>query len=324
MVFTDDRQDSSGSEERSGTAFEYALAVAVEKGTSARIMAGPALNRTKEKFTQLPPSKQKQLNRCADQAATYLISVDKRLASKKDMAILFNSSREAQTHHDVRDIIIESSSFTVGISCKVNNLDLRHSRLSGTVDFVKEWGLKGTGASPTYWQGVEPIFHKLREMKAQRLRWDDVYPGDLKQRNLKKLDAIVAPVLDAWEDELISLIGTERALAAKLTRYLLGSKSYWKVVAKVPILESTRSKVNVQSFNLEGDMPGDPLRMPSKILRCAIKPGSAARERLVTCDNEYVFGFRLHTAESDVVPSLKFAVKGRQLPFGINSVGLKA
>ena len=319
----DDRQDSSGSEERSGTAFEYALAASIQNRTSARILAGPALDRTKEKYSQLPANKQNQLARCADRAAVYLVKADDRLASTKSMIISFNSSHNAQKHHDVRDIIVESTTFTIGISCKVNNSDLRHSRLSGTADFVKEWGLRGTGASPAYWQGVAPIFHKLSEMKAKGLRWDDVYPGDLKDRNLKKLNGVVAPILDAWEDEVMRLIEKERDLAPRLARYLLGSKSYWKVIAKVPTLQSASSNVNVQRFNLEGDMRGAPVTLPSKVLRCEIRAGSPARERLIVCNNSFTFGFRLHTAESNVVSSLKFAVKGRRLPVDMNSVQIK-
>ena len=322
MADTRDR-DSSGSEERSGTAFEYALAMSLQESTSAKIVTGNALDRTQDKYSQLAPGKRNQLTRCADRAAAYLITVDKRLASNADMSIEFNSSRNAQAHHDVRDIIVHSGRFTIGISCKVNNLDLRHSRLSGAVDFVKEWGLKNTGASPAYWQGITPIFHKLSQMRSQGLRWDDVYPGDSKQRNLNKLNGVVAPVLDAWERELVRLIAADNSLAPKLTRYLLGSKSYWKVVARVPQLESRSSTVNVQRFNLEGDMPGQALVMPSKVIGCAIKVGSSSRERLVTCDNNFTFGFRLHTAESDVVPSLKFAVKGRRLPEELGGMSLK-
>lgn len=321
---TDTRDEySSGSEERSGTAFEFALALSIQESTSAKIVAGKALDRTKEKLAQLAPGKRNQLMRCADRAAAYLISADKRLASKTDMTIEFNSSHNAQTNHDVRDIIVQSETFSVGISCKVNNLDLRHSRLSGTVDFVKEWGLRNTGASPSYWEGISPIFHKLNEMRSQRLRWDDVYPGDAKQRNLKKLDGVVAPVLDAWEQEIARLIAADGSIAPKLTRYLLGSKSYWKVVARVPQNDSGFAAVNIQRFNLEGDMPGERLALPSRVIGIAIKAGSPSRERLITCDKDFSFGFRLHTAESDVVPSLKFAVKARRFPEVLGSVGLK-
>ncbi len=321
---TDSRdQGSSGSEEQSGTAFEYALAMSLQESTSATIVTGKALERTQEKYRQMAPGKRTQLTRCADRAAAYLITADKRLASNADMSIEFNSSRNAQVHHDVRDIIVNSGQFSIGISCKVNNLDLRHSRLSGSVDFVKEWGLRNTGASPAYWQGITPIFHRLSQMRSQGLRWDEVYPGDSKQRNMKKLDGVVAPVLDAWEREIVRLIASDSSLAPKLTRYLLGSKSYWKVIARVPQMESRSSSVYVQRFNLEGDMPGRSLCAPSKVIGCAIKVGSPSRERLVICDNDFTFGFRLHTAESDVVPSLKFAVKGRRLPEELGGVGLK-
>lgn len=312
-----------GSEERSGTAFEYALAVSLEKTTSAKIASSPTIDRTKEKFSQLPSDKRSQITKCADRAAVYLLEVDSRLTSDTPMTIGFNSSRNAQVNHDVRDLIVESSAFTIGISCKVNNSDLRHSRLSGTADFVREWGLASSGASRIYWEGVKPVFYQLRQMSSKGLRWDDVYPGDSKLRNQKKMSGVVAPVLDCWEQELLLLIEKEQELAPRLTRYLLGSKSYWKVVARVPSSASARSSVSVQRFNLEGDMPGKLLAMPSKVLGCAIKIGSPARERIVTCDNDFTFGFRLHTAESEVIPSLKFAVKGRRFPSELDSVKLR-
>lgn len=316
-------QYPSGSEERSGSAFEYAVAVALQGSTSAKVVRGEALERVQDKYEQLAPGKRSQLARCAERAVAYLTTADKRLTSNVEMSIEFNSSRNALIHHDVRDIIVRSDRFTVGISCKVNNLDLRHSRLSGTVDFVKEWGLKSTGASLAYWQAINPIFHRLNQMKSQGLRWDDVYPGDSKQRNQRKLTTVVAPVLDAWEQELERLIEAENLLAPKLSRYLLGSRSYWKITARIPQSDSRTSSVGVQQFNLEGDMPGNALVLPSKVIKCALKEGSSSRERLVYCDNNFTFGFRLHTAESEVVPSLKFAVKGRCLPEILGGVGLR-
>lgn len=317
------KETLDGSEERSGTAFEYALALSIERNTTATMVPSPAIDRTRNKYAQLLPGKQLQLTKCADRAATYLLEADERLNSNEPMTICFNSSRNAQVHHDVRDLIVKSDSFTLGISCKVNNSDLRHSRLSGTADFVREWGLSRSGASNTYWEGVKPTFNRLRQMNSQGLRWDDVYPGEPKLRNQHKLSSVVAPVLDCWEEEMLKLMQKVPDLALTLARYLLGSRSYWKIVATVPAQESKPSSVGIQRFNLEGDMPGKLLSMPSQILGLTTKVGSASRERIVTCNNDFAFGFRLHTAESKVIPSLKFAVKGRRFPPDLHTVHLK-
>lgn len=322
---TINKAEMAGSEERSGSAFEYAVAISLQKHTPARLLLDNAALRSKEKYLQLTTDKQKRLSFCAEKSAQYLATVDERLVKKKDLQIRFNSSHNAKAHHDVRDLLVVSGDVVIGISCKVNNEDLRHSRLSGTSDFVQEWGLSGSGASTAYWRGVKPVFSYLRELRSSGLRWDQVYPGEANQRNDLKLAEIVAPVLNEWEKEISSLIAIEKDLATNLCRYLLGSKSYWKVIAKTQISPSqtSRDTITIQRFDLEGDMPGAKLIMPKKILGIQVKPRSRARERIVTCDQGYSFGFRLHTAESKVVASLKFAVKGRGLPASIDQASFR-
>lgn len=313
----------SGTEERSGSAFEYAVAAALQAATPATIANGIAAERAKAKLQQLPDAKRKVLSRCAERAVAYLVEADKRLVANSSTSIVFNSPHNAQAHHDVRDLIVQSKTISIGVSCKVNNVDLRHSRLSGTADFVKEWGLSGGGASRTYWQAIEPVFKELRRMDANSLRWDQVFPGDPKIRNQRKLDEYVSPILDSWFTELVGLVENDKNIAQKLARYLLGSSSYWKIAARTPAT-SHSAHVDIQRFNLNGDMPGALLTLPTEVLECSVKQGSQSRERLISCDNGFVFGFRLHTAESEVKPSLKFAVKARTLPADLASVRLKA
>ena len=319
------RTQVAGSEERSGSAFEYAVAISLQKHTPATLLLDNAALRSKEKYLQLTTERQKRLSACAEKSALYLATVDERLVKTKGLQIRFNSSHNAKAHHDVRDLLVASGNVVIGISCKVNNEDLRHSRLSGTSDFVQEWGLSDSGASTAYWRGVKPVFSHLKELKSNGLKWDQVYPGDSSQRNERKLAEIVAPVLDEWEKEMSTLISMEKNLATNLCRYLLGSKSYWKVIAKTPITPSqaSRDTITIQRFDLEGDMPGAKLVMPKKILGIHVQPRSRARERIVTCDQSYSFGFRLHTAESQVVSSLKFAVKGRGLPAAIDQASFR-
>jgi hypothetical protein len=266
----------SGAEERSGSAFEYAVAASLQAATSATITNGLAAERTKAKFEQLPDAKRKVLLRCAERAVAYLVETDKRLVASSSMSIIFNSPHNAQAHHDVRDLIVQSKTFSVGVSCKVNNVDLRHSRLSGTADFVKEWGLSGAGASGTYWQTIGPVFEELRRMDNNGLRWDQVFPGDPKTRNRKKLDGFVAPILDSWFTELVGLVEIDKTIAQKLARYLLGSSSYWKIAARTPAT-SHSAYVDIQRFNLNGDMPGAPLTLPTEVLQCSVKQGSQSR-----------------------------------------------
>jgi hypothetical protein len=294
-----------GKEEWSGSAFEYALFAAIARRIRVTPLEDEALERARKKYEG--SSQRSHLLRCAERAVQYLLRADKRLESKEPKTLSLNSSRAAQSQHDVRDIVLEGNSATIGFSCKVNNQDLRHSRLARKLDFIKEWDLDENGASPAYWKGVSPVFDRLHELRERGLDWVDEYPTLATRRRL-----VLAPVLDAWESEMRRVVNVDSSVPERLCRYLLGSKSYWKVV-------SGRRAVLVQKFNLEGDMPGEKLTMPGSILGISIRDTSSVRERIVTCDEGYAFGFRLHTASSHIESSLKFAVKGLKLPLEIST-----
>ena len=294
-----------GKEERSGSAFEYALFAALARRIRVTSLENEALERARKKYEG--SVQRSHLLRCAESAVKYLLSTDQRLVTREPKKLFLNSSWAAQSQHDVRDVVLQGHSATIGFSCKVNNQDLRHSRLARELDFVKEWGLDKNGASSAYWKGVRPVFDRLHELRERGLDWVDEYPTLATRRRL-----VLAPVLDAWESEMRRVVNADSSVPERLCRYLLGSKSYWKVV-------SGRRAVLVQKFNLEGDMPGEKLTMPGSILGISIRDTSSVRERIVTCDEGYAFSFRLHTASSHIENSLKFAVKGLKLPREINT-----
>lgn len=295
-----------GQEERSGSAFEYALIEAIGQQIGVAPLENAALERARLKYES--SAHRTHLLRCAENAVQYIAQQDKRLNSTEPRTLFLNSSRVAQSAHDVRDIVLQSRLVTIGFSCKVNNQDLRHSRLSTKLDFVREWGINNNGASPAYWKSVDPVFSRLQKLREQRLDWITEYPTLAARRRF-----VLAPVLDAWALEMDRVAKSDKSTAEKLCRYVLGSKSYWKVI-------SNRHNVLVQNFNLEGDMPGKLLPMPSKVVEIMISDKSSVRERIVVCDGGYSFGFRLHTASSRIENSLKFAVKGLTLPNEIRTV----
>jgi hypothetical protein len=295
-----------GKEERSGSAFEYAFIAALSRRIHVNPIENVALARAKQKYET--STHRNHFLKCAESAVEYIAKIDLRIVNSEPKKLFLNSSRAAQSNHDVRDVVLQGSTHTIGFSCKVNNQDLRHSRLSKSIDFVREWGLDSSGASRAYWKSVEPVFGKLHQLRERGLDWIEEYPSLASRRR-----HVLAPVLDAWALEIDRVASSDSTVPEKLCRYLLGSKSYWKVI-------SNRGNVLVQNFNLEGDMPGKTLAMPSKFLGISIREKSSVRERVVAFGGEYSFGFRLHTASSHIENSLKFAVKGLTLPGEIKTV----
>ena len=76
---------------------------------------------------------------------------------------------------DVRDIVIRRKNldWEIGLSIKHNHDAVKHSRLSHKIDFGSEWF--GKSCSDEYWNAVNPIFDKLKALKAAKMRWSDIY-----------------------------------------------------------------------------------------------------------------------------------------------------
>lgn len=205
---------------------------------------------------------------------------------------------------DVRDVIVSTSSWQIGISCKHGNEDAKHSRLSDKNDFGDSW--LGLPVSDEYWAVVREVFGRIREMRVDtpNMLWDDV-PN--------KFEDYYYPVLCAFRDELLRLNKRYGNVPELFARYLIGQKDFYKVIS----FDSKRY-TRVEGFNMNGSLnksgkSGRPLirvprmELPKVFYSVDIDP-IAKNWLYVVCDGGWNFGIRIHTAESKIAPSLKLAV----------------
>lgn len=202
---------------------------------------------------------------------------------------------------DVRDILFIRSrqNWEIGISAKNNHKAVKHSRLSVIKDFGEDW--LGINCSNGYFDAIRPIFQRLQALKNENTLWRNV-PNKHRE--------IYMPVLNAFRAELLLINQNNDNIPPRLLAYLLGNNDFYKVIKK-------RRGVEVLGFNINNtlnlNIQGRParnvprLRLPTEIIRFEYKPGSTDTLFLV-CDEGWQISFRIHNAESLVVPSLKFDI----------------
>lgn len=207
------------------------------------------------------------------------------------------------TKGDVRDIIFSrfSHNWEVGISAKNNHRAVKHSRLSESIDFGRDWlGLK---CSDSYFSIIGPIFAELRGLKKENELW----------RNLaNKHRRFYIPILDAFRNELLRLDKKNPAhVPGSLLSYLIGNNDFYKVIKRV-------NRTEIYGFHLHGTLNKSigkikpkftvpRLKLPTRIIELSFKQNSTDTI-ILTCDEGWQISFRIHNASSKVEPSLKFDI----------------
>lgn len=194
--------------------------------------------------------------------------------------------------------------WNIGLSCKHNHEAVKHSRLSRTINFGKEW--LGFPVSQKYHDEINPIFDELDELKIKKARWAGID---------KKDERFYKPLLNAFLSELNDLYNLHSdEVPVNLLRYLLGRNDFYKVITH------TKDKTTeVKPFNMYGTLglstklqktqyKISELKMPSQILSMAFKKNSS-NTILIHCDNGWALSLRIHNASDFVEPSLKFDIQ---------------
>lgn len=208
---------------------------------------------------------------------------------------------------DIRDVLIirRSIEWEIGISVKHNHAALKHSRLSLKLDFGKVWF--GINCNASYINEIDPIFSKLKIFKDNGKLWSEI-PN--------KFDTIYVPVLNAFKKEFDSLYKNHKnEVTEKLIMYLLGSngKDYYKMI------HYKNHKTRIQPFNIFGTLNHETTRkkskiifgkllLPTKIIDLSFKDDLKTTLSL-TMNNGWAISFRIHSAETHVIPSLKFDIQ---------------
>ena len=217
---------------------------------------------------------------------------------------------------DVRDIIINRNNINweIGLSLKHNHFAVKHSRLSHSLDFGKEWF--NSKCSDQYWQEVNPVFEYLKEEKIKQTKWNNLS---------SKAEDVYIPLLTAFINEIKSAYAKDKNLPRKMAEYLLGKFDFYKVIS-IDKQEITQ----IQPYNLHGNLNKSsktktpkiiiPISsLPTKIKMIDFKDNSNNTVELYM-DNYWTFSFRIHNASTFVEPSLKFDIQVCGMPTTVISI----
>ena len=295
---------ASQSQVTNGKAFEYAVAIELQKQLEIPVRSGPEVDICKNAFRSVGPEFQRALSDAAEVAVKHVLELERTKLAAATLEEIWIATDDRGKHGDVRDVVIETSVGPIGISCKNNHAAFKHSRLSGKLDFVKKWGLDEAGCSETYWEEIRPVFAELEVIRKQSnatARWGDL--SDVPSR-------FYWPVLDAFENELTRLSNPSSPIAASvstnLVMYVVGQLDFYKVIRR-------DEHVTVQGFNFNGTLSTARTRGPSHIISID-KLNGGQYSKTVRLNRGFSFNFRIHNASSRVEPSLKFDITAISLP----------
>lgn len=299
-------------QEITGKAFEYACLDALYRKFSSKtevlLLNDVNFQNTKDAFEELSDAEQSSYFSAASKGIEIIAPLEPNLGfpDKKEPLILSIQPDKQGQKGDVRDVLCirNEKGWNIGLSCKHDHEAVKHSRLSRTIDFGKEW--LGFPVSQKYHDTIKPIFDELDELKSKKARWAGIE---------KKDERFYKTLLDAFLEEMNNLYGKHSAeVPENLLRYLLGRNDFYKVIAH------TKDKTTeVKPFNMYGTLGLSTstqktqykitiLKMPTQILSMAFKKDSM-NTILIHCDNGWALSLRIHNASEWVEPSLKFDIQ---------------
>jgi hypothetical protein len=294
------------SQNDSGRAFEYGIAVSLSRFLNAEIEDSKQVRKAKKCFEDSKEAEQIKIVKASDEIVLFIIAHDKRLTDK-NCTIKLQSDQKGQTG-DVRDIIVYNSKLKeeIGISAKNRHSAVKASRLSEQIDFGTDW--MGIRCSDAYFHQVVPLFREMRSRGKKGELW--VNMTDKKHR-------FYMPILQAFQSEMQLLFANNPTDTAKsLVQYLLGAPDYYKIIKQ-------NGTVSVTSFNITGTLKwGSKMPLPTSITDISQKPKSLTT-LFMTFNKGWQLGFRIHNADKIIEPSLKFDITIIGMPQSISRHEIK-
>ena len=210
---------------------------------------------------------------------------------------------------DVRDVVFlrENSKpqWEIGISAKNNHEAVKHSRLSPTINFGRDW--LGHPCSERYFSEIDTVFSWIKDLKKEneKMTWNDL--GET-----KSLD-VYLPILQAFRKELLKLSNAYNDVPSNLLSYLIGRKPFYKIIK-----DDKNNLVIVKAFNLGGGLNKtvakikpkantEKIKFPTRIIELDLKENSN-NTLMMVLDEGWQISFRIHSASSLLESSLKFDI----------------
>ncbi len=316
---------ATGIQTKNGKAFEYACVVSLydtlKTFGGVEIEESPQLNTARELYGDIDPDMRNALDKAAKAAVRIINRLEPKLWNPDGDEPLYLSIQpdSAGIKGDVRDVIClrKQSGWEIGFSCKHNHHAVKHSRLSDTIDFGKEW--VGVPCSEEYFNAVVPLFAELREFRDESKAKDNPM---LWEEIEDKSEHYYKPILKAFMRELQNIADNNDNVPEKLIHYLLGKNDFYKVIT-----DDKNRTTRVEAINITGTLNADSgedkpitrvplLKMPTKFYHIDFKIGSDNTVEVV-CDEGWQISMRIHNASSRVEPSLKFDVQLISFPSSV-------
>jgi hypothetical protein len=312
----------SGKQVNNGKAFEYAcldsLYRALSPAQDVLVEQTPQLDTTKHSYHNVHVSLRDKLDKAANAAARVIIRLEPQLEYPEgnEPLILSIQSDSRGKAGDVRDVLClrKQNTWEIGLSCKHNNRAVKHNRLSPTLDFGVEWF--NIPCSQHYFDAITPLFDELTQMRSKKILWENI-PN--------KADRFYVPLLEAFMDELMRLDRENPdTISERLIHYLIGRNDFYKVIT-----HDSRKTTRIEGINITGSLNRSSaghnsivnipkIKLPTTLYSLDFKRKSKTTIEVV-CDNGWAVSMRIHNAEKEVIPSLKFDVNLISLPHTIHS-----
>lgn len=291
---------------QSGKAFEYALIyeaynILSAKGLTVHLIDDTNYATSLACFNIFNAKQQSQYSKAAIAALNHIILLEPKLVTPindNDILVVQLQPDDSGRNGDVRDLLFKrpAQNWEIGISAKNNHKALKHSRLSNIKDFGKSW--VNVPCSPMYFDAINPIFTELTRLKDTGAKWKELS---------NKHAVYYQPILNAFKEELTLINAQHTDTPQHLIAYLIGRHDFYKVMKRPKVVE-------VLAFNIHGTLgkgkgiaPVPKLALPTEIIRFQMMTGKTDTLSMI-CSEGWQLSFRIHNAETLVVPSLKFDV----------------
>ncbi len=308
-----------------GKAFEYACLLAIyekySKYQDIIIEETEPVVTARNNYESVPVTLKADLFAAANAATRVISRLEPQLeypGNNKPLYLTLQSDAQG-IKGDVRDVLClrKQNEWEIGFSCKHNHHAVKHSRLSASIDFGKEWF--NIPCHQQYFDEVVPLFNKLKQIredsKATAL-WSDI---------IDKSATYYIPLLKSFMDELKRIDkDNPNKIPALLINYLIGKNDFYKVIT-----DDSHKTTRVEAINIAGTLNKqaeghksivsiEKLKLPSKFYHIDFKDNSDNTIEVV-CDEGWSISMRIHNASSRVEPSLKFDVNLISLPSSVHA-----
>ena len=304
-----------------GRAYEFVCLLTLEeeikKLRSVNIIKNSSYSAAERAWGTLSNEMQKTYKESSYVAVAKIFELEPRIVEDdNDVLELLIQTDAKRKEGDVRDILIirHNIQWEIGLSLKHNHFAVKHSRLSRRLDFGKEW--YGISCSQDYWNGVRPVFDYLITEKSKHAKFNEL---------MDKENDVYIPLLTAFINEIKRQYQVHNDIPGKLVEYLLGKHDFYKIIS----MDRERT-TQIQSYNLRGTLNQNSeseqasiqipvASLPTRIVSLDFVPGKTNTVELYM-DGGWQFSFRIHNAETYVVPTLKFDIQIVGMPTAIITI----